>query len=184
MLSALVIAIYLSFLLDLLVWPIASEASTAAIWHDRKHYPRSTRILSHLMSLSNGLYIAAILIIAVVGLTPWTAQIRGLEFIGISVAIIGRIISLVGTFNLRGYEPGQLARDGIFKISRNPISLGIHLTLLGLSTAYNSWFLWLGLAIFLYSMHRKILMEEQHLARSIGKEYSEYKRRTPRYVLL
>lgn len=84
-----------------------------------------------------------------------------------------------------GIDPGQtatLARGGLFGVSRNPIFLGLRLNLLGLVlTTPNA----LTLAVALLGealMQVQVRLEEEHLQRTFGDAYGEYRRRVPRWL--
>lgn len=87
---------------------------------------------------------------------------------------------------LNPMEPGKashLVTDGIFRVSRNPMYLGLSLLLLG-------WALWLGsaspwfvLPVFVLLIYlAQILPEERALQALFGDSYLEYRRTVARWL--
>ena len=86
---------------------------------------------------------------------------------GSIIAICGRIFSIVGGAILSKRRE-KLVSISIFRWSRNPITLGMHLTFLGLIICTNHLFLLIGLAFSVWNMHLKINIEEKHLIKKFG----------------
>ncbi len=76
----------------------------------------------------------------------------------------------------------QLVSEGVFKISRNPIFLGMHINLLGLflilPNAVTLTVLVLGDAL----MQIQVRLEEEYLTRTHGQNYEQYRRQTRRWI--
>jgi protein-S-isoprenylcysteine O-methyltransferase Ste14 len=76
----------------------------------------------------------------------------------------------------------ELKQSGVYKISRNPMYLGLHLVTLS-SMIYTSN--WIVIIIGSYSIiiyHYIILAEEKFLADRFGEQYSDFKRKVRRYL--
>ena len=75
-----------------------------------------------------------------------------------------------------------LVREGVFKLSRNPIFLGMRINLLGLflilPNAVTLTVLVLGDAL----MQIQVRLEEEFLSRMHGQEYERYRRQTRRWL--
>ena len=75
-----------------------------------------------------------------------------------------------------------LVREGVFKLSRNPIFLGMRINLLGLflilPNAVTLAVLVLGDAL----MQIQVRLEEEYLGRMHGQEYEHYRRQTRRWL--
>jgi len=182
--SYIVIIIYLSFVLDLWVWPIPSEASTGSLLSSESDLfsRKSVQALVGLF-LSLIFYLSPLLLALLafthleVGTTPiW------MVVLGLFISISGRIISLWGTWALRKNHNKKVVESSIFKRSRNPITTGMHFTVFGLLMCYNYWFLWIGFPIYFWIFHLKIKMEEGFLMKKFGSVYSKYMEKTPRYL--
>ncbi len=79
--------------------------------------------------------------------------------------------------------PPKLVTDGPFCYARNPMVSGIFIVLLGLSILFSSitlLFVFTPLFIFINIWELKNI-EEPELERRLGKEYIEYKSRTPMF---
>ncbi len=71
--------------------------------------------------------------------------------------------------------------DGLFRVSRNPMYLGVFTTLLA-ATLYTLNPLVLLVAISIVAVHHRIVLaEEAYLREVFGGEYAEYCRRVGRY---
>jgi protein-S-isoprenylcysteine O-methyltransferase Ste14 len=76
----------------------------------------------------------------------------------------------------------QLKTSGTFSISRNPIFLGMILSVLGVFFILpNAITLFLALTTY-FIIQIQIRLEEEFLARQYGKEYTDYKQKTRRLI--
>jgi protein-S-isoprenylcysteine O-methyltransferase Ste14 len=107
----------------------------------------------------------------------------------VCVWAVGFILLFVGRFGLgdsfrigRPKESTSLRVDGLFRVSRNPMYLGVYSTLLAsVLHTLNPLLLVFG-ALIVTVHHRIILAEETHLRNAFGKEYAEYCSRVRRYL--
>ena len=101
----------------------------------------------------------------------------------------GFVLLFIGRFGLGDSfrigspkEPTQLAVDGLFRFSRNPMYLGVYATLLA-CVLYTLNPVLLVLGIFVVVVHHKIVLaEEQHLRTAFGAKYAEYCSHVRRYL--
>jgi len=79
-------------------------------------------------------------------------------------------------------ESTGLTTDGVYRVSRNPMYLGVYATVLA-SVLYtmNPLVLVVG-AFVVYVHHAIVLAEEEHMRTAFGREYDEYCRRVRRYL--
>lgn len=110
---------------------------------------------------------------------------------GIVIYVLGMIFAFWGKFSMNrvwgipgehSKKQNKVVTTGAFSFSRNPIYLGIILIFLGFSIAIRSWLIILRLPLFIY-LYRSSIKEEKLLEKEFGKEYTEYKSRTPRFLL-
>src|SRR5512136_1208464 len=79
-------------------------------------------------------------------------------------------------------EETRLRTDGLFRMSRNPMYVGVYLTIAAssLCTA-NPLVILLG--VFVIAVHHRIVLaEENHLQNVFGREYREYCSRVRQYI--
>jgi protein-S-isoprenylcysteine O-methyltransferase Ste14 len=96
----------------------------------------------------------------------------------------------VGTYRLSraggtaGMEvpPERIITRGPYRFTRNPMYLGHLIFLLGLTTAFWSWF---GVLIFIDRalwFHQRVLRDEVRLEKLFGGEYAAYKSQVKRWI--
>ncbi len=180
----IVIIVYLSFLLDFLVWPIPSEASTYSIINRNvpmKLIYKFFLILVFVISLL--FYITPLCLSFYYLFTGYTQTVIPKDILGIVISVIGRLITVIAANKLRNNSAG-LVSDSLFKYSRNPISLGLHVTIAGLLIIFGNWYLWSFFIIYLLNIHYKIKIEENRLYQKYGSVYEFYRAKTPRYLIM
>ena len=113
---------------------------------------------------------------------------ESLKWAALSIWILGFLFLFVGRFELgasfrigRPKESTRLRVGGLFRISRNPMYLGMYATLFAsVLRTMNPVLLLLG-AFIVAVHHRIVLAEEEHLRNVFGEEYAGYCRRVGRY---
>ena len=79
-------------------------------------------------------------------------------------------------------ESDQLITCGVFKISRNPMYLGMVLILLGLAIILGSLSEFVVIPIFIYLLHKNFIqIEEKMLKEKFGNFWIEYKNTTRKW---
>lgn len=76
----------------------------------------------------------------------------------------------------------NLITEGIYKYSRNPAFVGFYLMFIGLFLVYTDVITCISMLLNIYAMNRLVLEEEKHLEEAFGKEYTNYKKKAPRYL--
>jgi protein-S-isoprenylcysteine O-methyltransferase Ste14 len=107
----------------------------------------------------------------------------------VCVWALGFILLFVGRFALGNSfrighpkESTRLRVDGLFRLSRNPMYLGVYSTLFA-SVLHTLNPVLLLLSAFIIAVHHRIVLaEETHLRNAFGKEYVEYCCRVRRYL--
>jgi protein-S-isoprenylcysteine O-methyltransferase Ste14 len=96
-----------------------------------------------------------------------------------AIAVLGRFFSLT----VRVQTDHLVVDKGPYRMVRHPSYTGAILSLLGLTLALETWAatLLLGL-VFGVAFGYRIHVEEKTLAKELGSEYTEYKRRTKRLI--
>lgn len=82
-----------------------------------------------------------------------------------------------------GEEPPGLVSTGIYRYSRNPMYIGVLMTIFGQALLFASPPVILyGCAVFLFFHWTVVGIEEPHLAATRGDAYRDYCRRVPRWI--
>jgi protein-S-isoprenylcysteine O-methyltransferase Ste14 len=125
----------------------------------------------------------------------WGAPLQFVEgplasrWAGLFLWAAGFLVLFAGRFGLGSSfrigspkEATRLKVDGLFRLSRNPMYLGVYATLLG-SVLYTLNPIVLVVAVFIAVVHHRIVLaEERYLADAFGAEYADYRRRVRRYL--
>ncbi len=113
----------------------------------------------------------------------------GVQWVALVLWCAGFLLLLAGRLGLGASfrigsprEPTQLCVDGLFRLSRNPMYLGVGLTLLA-SVLYTRNPAVLAIAVVVAAIHHRIVLaEERHLRTAFGEPYEAYCRRVRRYL--
>lgn len=124
--------------------------------------------------------------------TGWFYLSKGYIYIGLSMMALGVLFFILAVvFMKNSWRVGidkqtksALITDGIYRFSRNPAFVGFDLMFIGLCLTFPCVLTLLVMMTNLIAFHLLILQEEKHLTEAFGKEYTEYKQRTPRYLLI
>ncbi len=112
-----------------------------------------------------------------------------LEWGALAIWTAGFVFLFLGRFELgtsfrigRPRERTSLRMDGLYRLSRNPMYLGMYATLLAsvLHTMNPVLLLVAGFVIAVH--HRIVLTEEDHLRHAFGEDYTTYCRQVRRYL--
>jgi protein-S-isoprenylcysteine O-methyltransferase Ste14 len=84
---------------------------------------------------------------------------------------------------LIGEEPPRVVSDGLYRVSRNPMYLGVCTTVAGQAIVFRSLGIALYTAILGLCFHVVVVfLEEPHLRAARGPAYDDYCRRVPRWI--
>jgi protein-S-isoprenylcysteine O-methyltransferase Ste14 len=104
---------------------------------------------------------------------------------GIGVIFFTLAITKLGTFSLRvglAKEETALRTTGIYRISRNPMVLGLYLIAIGSAVYVLNPINWVLVAFAIYVHHGIIRAEEAALVKRFGADWAAYRSRVRRYV--
>ena len=112
--------------------------------------------------------------------SKWAAWL--LWGLGLLMLFVGRF-TLGNSFRLGSpKESTRLSVNGLFRVSRNPMYVGVYATLLA-AVLFTLNPVVAAVAVFVAAVHhRVVLAEERYLASAFGSEYAEYSRRVRRYL--
>ena len=182
---AAIILLYFSFVLELVIWPVPSEASTGHLLKEWKSNGTLRNVMYIFMYIINFFFTLSPLIISLYSLFHTDLIQSDLISIGgLILAWSGRAISMYGAFLLHKNRRVNLLTGKIFRWSRNPISLGLFLTFLGLLMIIPYPLLIAAYVGFIVIINFKINIEEKFLNAKFGSEYQRYKKSTPKYFIL
>ena len=113
-------------------------------------------------------------------------RLGGLFLVALWLALA---ISAVVTFRRSGTTPNPtkpttaLAFSGPYKLTRNPMYLGLVLLVLGSGLVMNSiWLILMAAPVVFLLRNAVILKEERYLEAKFGQAYTEYKARVRRWI--
>jgi protein-S-isoprenylcysteine O-methyltransferase Ste14 len=123
-------------------------------------------------------------------LSDYLIKIMWIEYIGIIFCYIGLTIFLLALISFgKSWRIGidennsnELITGGIFRYSRNPIFLFMDIYFVGIMLIYPTIVFILMAVCTVMGIHAQIIREERFLENKFGEEYSEYKKRTRRYI--
>ena len=114
------------------------------------------------------------------GLWPGLA----LVLLAVGLLIWGRRTLVAGGTNVDPSLPSTaVVTSGPYRLSRNPLYVGLALVYLGLTLALDAWWGIVLLALVLLVMHRGVIRrEERYLEQKFGDGYRQYRSAVRRYL--
>jgi protein-S-isoprenylcysteine O-methyltransferase Ste14 len=110
----------------------------------------------------------------------------GLTFIGLGftlAAFSARAFHRAGTDVVPGRPANALVTTGPYKVTRNPIYIGLTLVYFGLAIVMTSlWVLLLLIPVLMILQHGVVMPEEAYLKRRFGAAYCKYQAHVPRWL--
>lgn len=118
---------------------------------------------------------------------PWSGTIAvGMVVVGVGIAAVGVISFRRAGTSVNPLQPAKVSTlvvTGVYRMSRNPMYLGMLLCLLGWAVFLSNLIAFLFLPPFVMFMNRwQIRPEEEALASRFGPEFAAYKNRTRRWL--
>lgn len=113
------------------------------------------------------------------------------SILGLFIITIGVVFFIIAAITMKnswrvGIDKGtksKLITEGLYKYSRNPAFVGFYLMFAGIFFVYADVTTCVALFFNVYAMHRLVLEEEKHLEEMFEEEYTNYRKKTPRYLL-
>lgn len=138
------------------------------------------------------LLISALVMVWLNYIFPFINIFRGnVRYMGVLIAAAGLLLVLISAklFNrsatpLKPFQkPEKLVTEGVYRFSRNPIYLGMVLILTGLATFLGGLTAFLVIPVFIWAINSNfIVVEEQLLLNTFGKDYADYLSRVRRWI--
>jgi protein-S-isoprenylcysteine O-methyltransferase Ste14 len=195
-----VLAAYASLVVELVVFPIPSEASTwqllanqrppdapaADALQQARARSRMRKLLTLFLPTATGVVLwllpLACMLVPGVAAAVWCTPVSWLHVPGLVLVGLGRVITFTSVLQLRAQRRCGSSPGWLFRRSRNPGLVGMYTCYLGLCCLFGSPLLWLGLPLYLANMHGRVRMEEAHLSARLGASWNDYAARVPRYL--
>jgi len=192
-----VLCAYASLLVELVVFPIPSEASVVQLVgkHGSGDAPAlaaaraaslPARLLRYL--LPTAACVALFLLPLAVTLVPATREAlapwshAALLWPGLFLVVAGRTITFWSVLQLRAAKRRDELPGGAFLRSRNPGLVGMFVVYAGLCLAIGGPWLWLGAPLYFANMHARVKLEEANLDARYSSSWRDYAHRVPRYL--
>jgi protein-S-isoprenylcysteine O-methyltransferase Ste14 len=120
---------------------------------------------------------------------PLIADAMALRWAAVGLWVSGFAVLSLGRVNLGRHvrigipdEETALHTDGLFRLSRNPMYLGLAVTIVA-AMLYTQNPAVLALGAFVIAVHHRIILaEERWLVHAFGPSYERYRQRVPRYL--
>ena len=103
-------------------------------------------------------------------------------YAGLFIYLLGMIFVTVATLNFATTPLDKPVTKGVFRISRNPMTLGGFLALVGIGIVCASWILLLCAMVFIVLQQTLVIAEERMCLEKFGNAYQEYMNRTPKWI--
>lgn len=101
---------------------------------------------------------------------------------GLVLCAIGLVVLVVSLVDFAKPSPGGMNRDGIYRLSRNPMYSSYFIFFVGCVVLTQSPFLLVAVLVFQAAAHGVILAEERWCAETFGDEYVNYAKKVRRYI--
>jgi len=101
---------------------------------------------------------------------------------GIILYIAGMILLIMAVVNFAAPSEGGINKNGLYRISRNPMYLAYFVYFLSFVLLSESVILFAAVLVFQISSHWIILAEERWCTEEFGAEYLEYMSKVRRYI--
>lgn len=120
---------------------------------------------------------------------PWLER-RGIKFTGIVLLLASLLWTILAQaqmgdswrIGIDAEHTTELVRSGVFKISRNPIFVGMMVTLLGLFFRIPNVVTLIALLVGVILIGIQVRLEEEYLTRTHGEKYLEYRHNVRRWI--
>jgi len=117
---------------------------------------------------------------------PWNRLGGLLAAVGIVIDVTALMGFRKAATTVNPLDPSKassLVTDGVFRVTRNPMYLGMVLLLIGWGVWLGSASPWLVPPLFVIAVTVvQIIPEEQALRRRFGEQYLSYQRKVPRWI--
>ncbi|MCF7804268.1 MAG: hypothetical protein K9N46_08270 [Candidatus Marinimicrobia bacterium] len=191
--------VYALQVVELIFLPLPSEVSTYRLLSGRsevterdalgiKPFTRGVLILGTVISVITFLipFVIQLYPDVLIYLLPITVLVElSPALIGVVLLVLGSLLTLTAVIQIskfRSKNEMPLFTSGIYGFSRNPITLGLDIIMVGFFLVYPTWVLLGGTVIYLMNSHYHVVLEEAILRERLGDTYRRYAGNTRRYL--
>jgi protein-S-isoprenylcysteine O-methyltransferase Ste14 len=101
---------------------------------------------------------------------------------GLIICLFGMIFTSVAILNFATSPKDKVITKGLYRFTRNPTYIGMILMQIGLGIACSSWLYLLLAVVLAILLNANLSAEERYCLYRFGKDYRNYKNRTPRWI--
>lgn len=103
-------------------------------------------------------------------------------YAGLFIFAVSLVISITALFNIASAPGGEPVTKGVYKISRHPMYFSGFLMITGTGLSSASWPVLFLAIIWIVLWKIAVPTEERYLVELYGDRYSEYMKKTPRWI--
>ena len=103
-------------------------------------------------------------------------------YAGFLIYLLGAIIETLAMLDFFTTPVDKPVTKGVYRISRNPMYLGMFLIFIGTGIACASWIFLLLTVVLIILIHISVISEERWCLEKYGDAYREYMNRIPRWI--
>jgi len=103
-------------------------------------------------------------------------------YVGFLIYLLGVIIETIAMLNFVTTPVDKPVIKGVYRISRNPMYLGMFLIFIGIGIACASWVFLLLTMVLIILIHISVVSEERWCLEKYGNAYREYMNSIPRWI--
>jgi protein-S-isoprenylcysteine O-methyltransferase Ste14 len=101
---------------------------------------------------------------------------------GLLVYLFGIILTAVAVLNFASAPKDRLITKGLYRVTRNPVYVGVLLMQISIVVACTSWLYLLITVVLLILFNAILSAEERYCLETYGDAYRTYMSRTPRWI--
>jgi protein-S-isoprenylcysteine O-methyltransferase Ste14 len=101
---------------------------------------------------------------------------------GTLIYLFGMVFTIVAVLNFATSPKNRLITKGLYRVTRNPVYVGMLLMQISIAVTCSSWLYLLLTAVLLILLNAILSAEERYCLETYGDTYRKYMSRTPRWI--
>jgi protein-S-isoprenylcysteine O-methyltransferase Ste14 len=101
---------------------------------------------------------------------------------GLIIYLFGIVFTIVAVLNFATSPKNELVTKGVYRVSRNPMYVGLLLMQFGVGIACSSWLYLLLTVVLVILLNANLSAEERYCLYRYGDDYRRYVNSTPRWI--